>query len=120
MAVFAKECMDADCRAIPFDEEAVKVGRGREKVDILHERFFRFDELDKELYWTGWSAKGQFVIPWRERGYAAEGLLYLSHDLYLRGNFRIWRRGLHKPREKMVETSLLTYYLICISNAKTL
>jgi hypothetical protein len=24
----------------------------------------------------------QFAIPWRERGFAAEGLLYLSHDLY--------------------------------------
>jgi len=60
MAVFAKECMDTDCRTIPFDESAVKVGRGREKVDILHERFFRFDELDKELYgWTGWSPEGQ-------------------------------------------------------------
>ncbi len=62
MAVFAKECMDTDCRTIPFDEEAVKVGRGK-KVDILHERFFRFDELDKELYgWTGWSAEGQLNV----------------------------------------------------------
>ena len=63
MAVFAKECMDTDCRTIPFDEEAVKVGRGSKKVDILHERFFRFDELDKELYgWTGWSAEGQLNV----------------------------------------------------------
>ncbi|MFQ6040551.1 MAG: TaqI-like C-terminal specificity domain-containing protein, partial [Candidatus Poribacteria bacterium] len=63
MAVFAKECMDTDCRTIPFDEEAVKVGRGTKKVDILHERFFRFDELDKELYgWTGWSPEGQLNV----------------------------------------------------------
>ena len=62
MAVFAKECMNTDCRTIPFDEESVKVGRGK-KVDILHERFFRFDELDKELYgWTGWSAEGQLNV----------------------------------------------------------
>jgi hypothetical protein len=63
MAVFAKECMDTDCRTIPFDESAVKVGHGSEKVDILHERFFRFDELDKELYgWTGWSPEGQLNV----------------------------------------------------------
>ena len=63
MAVFAKECMDTDCRTIPFDEEAAKVGRGSKKVDILHERFFRFDELDKELYgWTGWSPEGQLNV----------------------------------------------------------
>jgi hypothetical protein len=60
MAVFAKECMDADCRTIPFDKADVKVGRGSKKVDILHERFFRFDELDKELY--GWSPEEQLNV----------------------------------------------------------
>lgn len=63
MADFAKECMDTDCRTIPFDEDDVKVGRGKKEVDILHERFFRFDEIDKELYgWTGWSPEGQLNV----------------------------------------------------------
>lgn len=57
---FVHECLDWDCRPIPFDPEAVLVGRKPKRVDILHERFFRFDGVDRNLYgWTGWSAEAQ-------------------------------------------------------------
>ena len=60
---FVRECMDWDCRPIPFDEEAVLVGRKPKKVDVLHERFFRFDGVNRDLYgWTGWSPEAQANI----------------------------------------------------------
>jgi hypothetical protein len=65
---FVRECMDWDCRPIPFDEEAVLVGRRPKRVDVLHERFFRFDGVgtggsETRLYgWTGWSPEAQANI----------------------------------------------------------
>jgi len=57
---FVRECMDWDCRPIPFEQDAVLVGRKPKRVDVLHERFFRFDGVDRNLYgWTGWSAEAQ-------------------------------------------------------------
>ena len=57
---FVRECMDWDCRPIPFDQDAVLVGRKPKRVDVLHERFFRFDGVDRNLYgWTGWTAEAQ-------------------------------------------------------------
>lgn len=57
---FTRVCLDWDCRPIPFDEEEVLVGRRPKRVDVLHERFFRFDGVDRNLYgWTGWSAEAQ-------------------------------------------------------------
>lgn len=57
---FVRECLDWDCRPIPFDPEAVLVGRRPKRVDVLHERFFRFDGVDRDIYgWTGWSAEAQ-------------------------------------------------------------
>jgi len=57
---FVRECMDWDCRPIPFDQEAVLVGRKPKRVDVLHERFFRFDGVNRDLYgWTGWSPEAQ-------------------------------------------------------------
>jgi hypothetical protein len=55
--------MDWDCRPIPFDEEAVLVGRKPKRVDVLHERFFRFDGTNRNLYgWTGWTPEAQVNI----------------------------------------------------------
>jgi hypothetical protein len=60
---FVRECLDWDCRPIPFDEEAVLVGRKPKRVDVLHERFFRFDGVNRDLYgWTGWSPEAQANI----------------------------------------------------------
>jgi len=60
---FVRECMDWDCRPIPFDEEAVLVGRKPKRVDVLHERFFRFDGVNRDLYgWTGWNPEAQANI----------------------------------------------------------
>ena len=57
---FVRDCMDWDRRPIPFDEEAVLVGRKPKRVDVPHERFFRFDGVDRNLYgWAGWSPEAQ-------------------------------------------------------------
>lgn len=60
---FVRECMDWDCRPIPFDQETVLVGRKPKRVDVLHERFFRFDSVNRNSYgWTGWSAEAQASV----------------------------------------------------------
>jgi hypothetical protein len=42
------------------EDEAVLVGRRPRRVDVLHERFFRFDGVNRDLYgWTGWSPEAQ-------------------------------------------------------------
>lgn len=57
---FVRECLDSDFRPVPFDPERVLSGRRPKRVDVLHERFFRFDGVDRNLYgWTGWGAEAQ-------------------------------------------------------------
>gem|GEM_PF-1169905 len=63
-ADFIGECIETDCRPIPYDPQKVLVGRGAKKVDILHERFLKplIPGGETRYGWTGWSPEIQVNV----------------------------------------------------------
>lgn len=63
-ADFIRECIETDCRPIPYDPQKFLVGRGAKKVDILHERFLKplIPGGEVRYGWTGWSPEIQVNV----------------------------------------------------------